>query len=63
MHKRYPKSWWAGLDESLYLTRSWDAYDKSINTYNVKVGTTLEFLGRKRMDNENEPLWMGSMVL
>ena len=55
MHKRYPKSWWAGLDESLYLTRSWDAYDKSINTYNVKVGTTLEFWEEKEWITKTNP--------
>ena len=40
-HKKYPASWWKGIPED-HLTKSWDSYDKSINTYNVKVGLTLE---------------------
>jgi len=42
VHKKYPKSWWKGLPDN-WLTLPYDEYDKSINKYNVKVGTTLEF--------------------
>jgi hypothetical protein len=42
VHKNFPASWWKGIPEN-YLTNSWDEYDKSINKYGVKVGTTLEF--------------------
>ena len=37
MHKKYN----FGLDDSV-LTLSWDKYDKKINKYGVKVGTTFE---------------------
>ena len=40
VHKKYPKSWWKSIPEN-YLTNP--LYDKSINKYKVKVGTTLEF--------------------
>ena len=44
IHKKYPQSWWKGIPED-HLTRSFDNYDKSINTYGVMVGTTLEYSG------------------
>ena len=40
VHKKYPKSWWNGIPEH-HLTSS--DYDKNINRYKVKVGTSLEF--------------------
>lgn len=40
-HKKYPKSWWAGLSNE-YLTLPYEKYNKSINLYNIKVGSTLE---------------------
>ncbi len=43
MHiKNYPKSWWSNLTDK-HLTTNWENYDKNINKYKVKVGTTLEF--------------------
>lgn len=42
VHKKYPASWWKGIPID-WLTRPWDQYDKNINKYKVKVGTTLEF--------------------
>ena len=42
VHKKYPSSWWSGIPDD-WLTRDWKDYDKSINKYGVKVGTTLEF--------------------
>jgi len=45
-HKKYPASWWKNISPNL-LTRPWDEYDKNINTYGVKVGTTLEFWEEK----------------
>jgi len=42
VHKKYHTFWWKGIPEN-YLTNSWKDYDKSVNKYNVKVGTTLEF--------------------
>jgi len=41
-HKKYPKSWWLGLSDE-YLTLPFKEYDKSINLYGVKVGSTLEY--------------------
>jgi hypothetical protein len=46
IHLRYPKSWWKNIPDD-WLTTSWDQYDKSINKYGVKVGTTLEFWEEK----------------
>ena len=46
MHKKYPKSWWKNVPEE-WLVTEWKSYDKSINKYNVKVGTTLEFWEHK----------------
>ena len=42
IHKKYPKSWWKGIPDD-WLILDWKDYDKSINKYSVKVGTTLEF--------------------
>jgi hypothetical protein len=42
VHKKYPKSWWKGIPDD-WLVLDWDDYDKTINKYGVKVGTTLEF--------------------
>lgn len=40
-HKEFPKSWFSNIPQS-WLTNSWEEYDVNINTYKVKVGTTLE---------------------
>ena len=40
-HKKYPKSWFNGLKDD-YLTLPYEKYNKSINLYNVKVGSSLE---------------------
>lgn len=42
VHHKYPKSWFKGISNE-FLILPWNEYDKSINKYNVKVGTTLEF--------------------
>tara|TARA_B110000208_G_scaffold178123_1_gene225862 strand:- start:1723 stop:2304 length:582 start_codon:yes stop_codon:yes gene_type:complete len=41
IHKQYPKEWWKGLSDNK-LTSPWKDYDKNLNKYGVKVGTTLE---------------------
>ena len=51
-HLEFP--WWKGIPED-WLTRDWDDYDKSINKYNVKVGTTLEFWEEKKWITKNNP--------
>lgn len=57
-HKKYPESWWKGIPED-HLTREWDDYDKSINKYNVQVGTTLEFWECKEWIHKQNPYgWM-----
>lgn len=41
VHKKYPKEWFEGIPDS-HLTKPFDEYDKNINKYKVKVGTTLK---------------------
>lgn len=41
IHHKYPEEWWKGISED-WLTREWEDYDKDINKYGIKVGTTLE---------------------
>jgi hypothetical protein len=47
MHKKYPAAWWKGI-HSDYLTKDFKDYDKTINKYGVKVGTTLQFWEEKK---------------
>ena len=53
-HLEYPKSWWKDLPDN-WLTNKWNKYDKKINKYNVKVGTTLEFWEDKGWIDEQDP--------
>jgi Cu/Zn superoxide dismutase len=53
-HLKYPKSWWKGIPDN-HLTRAWDDYDKSVNKYKVKVGTTLEFWEEKGWIRPSHP--------
>ena len=53
-HLKYPKSWWKGIPNE-HLIQDWDNYDTSINKYNKKVGTTLEFWESKNWITENHP--------
>tara|TARA_Y100001935_G_scaffold5562_1_gene4262 strand:- start:2678 stop:3229 length:552 start_codon:yes stop_codon:yes gene_type:complete len=53
-HLKYPESWWSGLPDNFLVTK-WEDYDKSINTYNVKVGTTLEFWESKDWIDASHP--------
>ena len=52
IHKNYPTSWWKGIPEKELTSAK---YDKKINKYGVKVGTSLEFWEGKK--------WMGTLVL
>lgn len=54
IHKNYPTSWWTSIPDD-WLTRPWDKYDKSINNYGVKVGTTLEFWEDNGWITEHHP--------
>jgi hypothetical protein len=40
--KELPKEWIEGLDPKIYLNCPFDKYNKNINKYKVKSGTTLE---------------------
>mgnify|MGYP006097601051 FL=1 len=53
-HLEFPKSWWKDLEDS-WLTNKWENYDKSINKYGVKVGTTLRFWEEKKWINKEDP--------
>lgn len=53
-HRKYPKSWWKNIDEK-NLTKDFNDYDKSLNKYKVKVGTTLEFWEEKKWITKHHP--------
>jgi hypothetical protein len=40
-HLKYPKSWWKNIPNN-NMTLPFEKYDKTINKYGVKVGSTLE---------------------
>lgn len=54
MHKIYPDLWWKGISEKKLIT-NWNKYDKGINKYNVKVGSTLEMWESKKWINKAHP--------
>lgn len=47
IHKNYPASWWKNISKDKLVT-PFNNYDKSINKYKVKVGTTLSFWEEKK---------------
>jgi hypothetical protein len=53
-HLKYPKSWFQGISND-HLTRDWKDYDKNINKYKVKVGTTLDFWENKKWITKFHP--------
>ena len=53
-HKKYPKTWWDKIPDE-HLTLTWDKYNKDINKYNVKVGSTLELWEEKGWINKLHP--------
>ena len=53
-HKKYPKSWWKGIPDD-HLTRPFNKYDKKLNKYGVKVGTTLKFWESKGWIKSSHP--------
>jgi len=58
VHKKYPEEWFKGIPEH-HLTRSWNNYDKNINRFGEKVGTTLEEWEEANWINESHPYgWM-----
>jgi hypothetical protein len=52
VHKRYPKLWWKDIPKH-HLTST--EYDKTINKYKVKVGTSLEFWEEKKWIKSHHP--------
>jgi hypothetical protein len=40
--KEFPPEWFKGIDPKAKLTRPWNKYEKSVNTYGVKCGGTLD---------------------
>jgi hypothetical protein len=54
IHKKYPTSWWKGIPDN-WITTEWDKYDKKINKYSVKVGTTLDFWEEKDWITKHNP--------
>ena len=52
VHKNYPKSWWKNIPNH-HLTEK--NYDKNVNKYKVKVGTTLEFWESKKWITKHHP--------
>tara|TARA_Y100001970_G_scaffold31463_1_gene39111 strand:- start:17101 stop:17670 length:570 start_codon:yes stop_codon:yes gene_type:complete len=53
-HKEFPDSWWKGLPDN-WLVTEWNKYDKKINKYGVKVGTTLRFWEKKNWITKLDP--------
>ena len=52
VHKKYPKSWWRGIPPEALTQKQ---YDKTINKYKVKVGTTLRFWEEKKWITKYHP--------
>jgi hypothetical protein len=50
----YPPAWFAGIPKT-HLVTPWSEYDKSINAYGVRVGTTLEFWESKGWMRKTHP--------
>lgn len=53
-YKRYPKYWWKSIPK-YYLVTPWEQYDKSINFYQVRVGSTLEDWEKARWIHPDHP--------
>ena len=52
VHKKYPKSWWKNIPETKLSQKT---YDKTVNKYKVKVGTTLDFWESKKWISKYNP--------
>lgn len=53
-HKKYPSTWWKDIPDQWLITPMKN-YDKKINKYNVKVGTSLQFWENKNWINKLHP--------
>jgi hypothetical protein len=54
IHHKYPKSWWKGIPEN-HLSTPYDKYDKNLNKYKSKVGTSLQFWEDKKWIRSSHP--------
>jgi hypothetical protein len=54
IYKQYPATWFKSIPIN-HLTLPYDQYDKTINKYKVKVGTTLEYWENKGWISANHP--------
>jgi hypothetical protein len=55
-HKKYSHlGWWDSIDEDTKLTNIYDDYDKKINYYGVKCGSTLEAWESSNWIRESHP--------
>jgi hypothetical protein len=53
-YEKYPNSWWKNIPLDWLITE-WDSYDKKINKYNVKVGSTLQLWEEKKWITKYHP--------
>lgn len=53
-HRDYPSAWWKGVPDE-HLTRDMKDYDRKVNKYGVRVGTSLPFWEQKRWINKTHP--------
>lgn len=53
-HLKYPVSWWKGIPDSDMIT-PFEQYDKTVNKYGVKVGSTLEDWEKNDWINKKHP--------
>ena len=51
-HLKFPKKWWDGVPDNILINTK---YDKKINKYGVKCGTSLEFWELKGWISEYDP--------
>ena len=51
--REYPKSWWRGIDVARTVTA--EVYDKNVNKYGVKCGSSLEFWESKGWIQGQDP--------
>lgn len=54
VHLDFPAAWWRGIPEN-YMTTKYELYDKKINKYGVKVGTSLEDWEEKGWITKHHP--------
>lgn len=53
-HKKFPNKWWTGIPQN-HLILPFNKYDKTINKYGVKVGSTLRTWEENKWITEWDP--------